>query len=210
MDLENSKERKTLIDKYLNAETSLAEERLLAEFYRTHKAADEESAIARLLLIDPPVETPLEEKLSHMSAPKYIFMSCFPGRKKTILKPDPEIISEKNGRPASVRKIRFAAISTITVSLVAASVIAAIVWLPSRSRSGRETFTPVEIAESLAKLAEIRMGDIESLTARPAGDAIIITSVTKSGETSYYMMTKDAEDGTLHLLSMASEEKEGH
>ena len=51
----NKKHRQKLIARYLEADTTVQEEIMLAEYYRTHKAEADEADVARLILMDYPV-----------------------------------------------------------------------------------------------------------------------------------------------------------
>lgn len=50
----NREYRKILIDKYLNAETNPAQERVLAEWFASHKAEADEESVAKLILAEYP------------------------------------------------------------------------------------------------------------------------------------------------------------
>lgn len=50
----NRETRKSLVERYLNAETDTAEESMLAEWFATHKAEPEELSVARLILAEHP------------------------------------------------------------------------------------------------------------------------------------------------------------
>lgn len=53
--IKNRKHRQKLIARYLEADTTVQEEIMLAEYYRTHKAEADEADVARLILMDYPV-----------------------------------------------------------------------------------------------------------------------------------------------------------
>ena len=53
--IKNKKHRQKLIARYLEADTTVQEEIMLAEYYRTHKAEADEADVARLILMDYPV-----------------------------------------------------------------------------------------------------------------------------------------------------------
>ena len=53
----NREYRKTLIEKYLNAESSLEEERMLAEWFSVHKAESDEESVSKILLAEYPEAT---------------------------------------------------------------------------------------------------------------------------------------------------------
>lgn len=52
--IKDKKHRQKLIARYLEADTTVQEEMMLAEYYRTHKPDADESDIARLILLDYP------------------------------------------------------------------------------------------------------------------------------------------------------------
>ena len=52
--IKDKKQRQKLIARYLEADTTVQEEIMLAEYYQTHKAEDDEADIARLILMDYP------------------------------------------------------------------------------------------------------------------------------------------------------------
>ncbi|MBO4561925.1 MAG: hypothetical protein J5705_08155 [Bacteroidaceae bacterium] len=52
--IKDKKQRQKLIARYLEADTTVQEEIMLAEYYRTHKADADEADIARLILLDYP------------------------------------------------------------------------------------------------------------------------------------------------------------
>ena len=53
--IKDRKYRQKLIARYLEADTTVQEEILLAEYYRTHKAEADEADVATLILMDYPV-----------------------------------------------------------------------------------------------------------------------------------------------------------
>lgn len=60
--IHNKSVRQRLIERYLNAETSLAEERCLQEYFRTNAPDKDEERVAMLLSAMPLPEVPVEEK----------------------------------------------------------------------------------------------------------------------------------------------------
>ena len=53
--IKDRKHRQKLIARYLEADTTVQEEIMLAEYYRTHKPEADEADVARLILMDYPV-----------------------------------------------------------------------------------------------------------------------------------------------------------
>ena len=62
-------------------------------------------------------------------------------------------------------------------------------------------FTPLEIAESLSTIADLGLGDIESVTAVPSGANFLVTVHIKDGSDLTFIMSKDGDTGTLSLAS---------
>ena len=61
--------------------------------------------------------------------------------------------------------------------------------------------TPLEIAESLSTIAELGLGDIESVTAVPSGASFLVTVHLKDGSDLPFIMSKDGDTGALSLAS---------
>ena len=66
--IKDKKQRQKLIARYLEADTTVQEEIMLAEYYRTHRADADEADFARLILLD----YPKAEVLSDMERKKDI------------------------------------------------------------------------------------------------------------------------------------------
>ena len=66
--IKDKKQRQKLIARYLEADTTVQEEIMLAEYYRTHRADADEADFARLILLD----YPKTEVLSDMERKKDI------------------------------------------------------------------------------------------------------------------------------------------
>lgn len=63
------------------------------------------------------------------------------------------------------------------------------------------SLTPLEIAESLRTIADLGLGDIESVTAVPSGANFLVTVHLKDGSNLPFIMSRDGDTGTLSLAS---------
>lgn len=68
-DLDNKEYRKEILKRYLDAETTIAEERALAEYFMHHNPDDEESALAAMIVAENTIgRVGFEENFSSVSA----------------------------------------------------------------------------------------------------------------------------------------------
>jgi len=173
MELNDKKIRKELIHRYMDAETTVAEEQLLAEYYASHCPEPEERVFARLAHATAP--HPMTEDEATSKGGEAEFDKIMMTRTSSGWKP-----------------------WWIITAAAAAVLLAILLWKPS----DEPEFTPLEIAESLTTLSELGISDIESLTARPMRSKIVVTATLKDGETASFIMGRSTEDGTIQLLSM--------
>lgn len=78
-------------------------------------------------------------------------------------------------------------------TMLAAAASAALV-LALRPAGGNEEFGGMEIAEGIEHILELDSGSVESVTARPDGDRVVLTAVMKDGSRCSYVMSR--EEGT--------------
>lgn len=86
---------------------------------------------------------------------------------------------------------------------VAAAAAALALFLLLRPAAQQEVpaFTPLEVAESLSAIANLGLGDIESVTAVPSGANFLVTVHLKDGSDLPFIMSKDGDTGALSLAS---------
>lgn len=180
-DIYNKTVRKHLTDLYLQGETSLAEERLLAGFYRESCVEKDEEAIAGLLAALPLPETSEADKLSD----NYIEFD--------------KILSEAKRK--KTRKRIFFGIGVICS--MAASVALVFLLRPNAvSEDNTCAFSPVEIVENLNTMANIDIFDMESMTAEPIGKEVAVTIRLKNNTTVSYLMSKDLKTGSIRMTAL--------
>ena len=87
-----------------------------------------------------------------------------------------------------------------SAATVAAAALALVLLLRPAAQEP-PAFTPLEIAESLRTVANLGLGDIESVTAVPSGANFLVTVHLKDGSDLPFIMSKDGDTGALSLAS---------
>lgn len=175
MNIEDKDIRRALIEKYLNAETTVSEEIALSQWFAAHPAGPDEAAVAKLIGLDHPSVEALSEEGD-------VEFDRIAGHQPSV----------KSRKP--VRQ----------VILYAAGIAAAALLVLALHTTTHKTpdFTPLEIAEEMNALMSIGMEEIESISAKPSGRNILITANLKDGSSSTFLMSRNPETGGLQLLSM--------
>ena len=158
--------RRALIERYLDAETDVREEALLAEYFAGHQPDEDEASMARMLLAEHPEALLAAGERDFARAARRA-----PGRRPLLW------------------------------SCAAAAAALALFLLLRPTAPPAPAFTPLEIAESLSTIADLGLGDIESVTAVPSGANFLVTVHIKDGSDLTFIMSKDGDTGTLSLAS---------
>lgn len=90
-------------------------------------------------------------------------------------------------------------------SIAAAAAVTLFAILPSTKDTGGKEDCPfgtIEIARNIQELMDLGLYDIESITARPERDRIILVATLSDGTEMTYYMTKDPTDGSTRLTAM--------
>ncbi|MBR4568703.1 MAG: hypothetical protein IKO24_03040 [Bacteroidales bacterium] len=174
--------RGELIARYLEAETDAREEMLLAEYFAEHAPEADEAAVARLVLAERP------EALLAAGELEFDRASAQAARAPQ----EPAAPAAGAARPAR-RLLRWCG--------VAAAAALALFLLLRPAAQEAPALTPLEIAESLSTIAELGLGDIESVTAVPSGASFLVTVHLKDGSDLPFIMSKDGDTGALSLAS---------
>ena len=183
--------RKSLIERYLAAETDVREEMLLAEYFAGNEPDEDEVAVAKMLLAEHP-EALLaagEREFDRLAAEMAGQAGHDDARGGSAAERG---LGGKAARPARRR---------LLWSLAAAAAALALFLLLRPSAREASPFTPLEIAESLSLISSLGLGDIESVTAVPSGANILVTVRLKDGTDLPFIMSKDGDTGTLSLAS---------
>ena len=165
--------RRALIVRYLEAETSPAEERQLREWFATHPADEDEADMALLIGLAAPSASGL-----------------------------PEVEREEEfdaivAAPASQPKLHLW--HKWALGIAAAAAVVTLVLL--LQKHAEKPLDPVVIAENIRQLMYLSPDQIESVTAKPEGFRAILTVHLKDGSTCAYLLTSDEEAGTTSLVA---------
>lgn len=181
-DLADKNSRKALIERYLEAETSPAEEQRLRDWFARHQADADEREIALLVGLAAPCA------------------SCLPELDETEAEFDRLVAAggngSNNGNGRGRRRLRWRA----GIAAAAAAAIALFFFLrPAGSKE--QPISPVAIAEGIRQIMMLSPDEIETVVATPSGSKAILTAYLKDGRTFSYILTYDTDDGTTSLLA---------
>ena len=181
-DLADKNSRKALIERYLEAETTPAEEQRLRDWFARHQAEADEREIALLVGLAAPCA------------------SCLPELDETEAEFDRLVAAGGNGsnkgNGRGRRRLRWRA----GIAAAAAAAIALFFFLrPAGSKE--QPISPVAIAEGIRQIMMLSPDEIETVVATPSGSKAILTAYLKDGRTFSYILTYDTDDGTTSLLA---------
>lgn len=175
MDIKDKDTRMALVARYLEADTTVAEEALLAAYYAANEAEEDERAIAQMIRM----EHANEALLSKEGAEEF-------DRIMSQTKP-------KQSRPIIRRMAWISGAAAIALLLVLN------VQLPQEEVPS-EAFTTVEIAGYVQQLMNVE--DVETVTASPIKECVLVTATLADGTTKMYIMNKDSEEGSTSMLAI--------
>ena len=97
---------------------------------------------------------------------------------------------------------RVKTLSWSAAGLVAAAAVAAMFFLPTFQQPDDATgISSVQIAEGIQHIIDLDLGDVETITAKPAGDKAMLTATLRDGSTYTYIMTCNEDDGSTSILA---------
>lgn len=182
--VEDKQTRMALAQRYMDADTSIHEELMLARYYASHPIVDsDEEQIASLIRIVHS-ETDAMLQLDSSEFDRIVSKHAQPASKSLIL-------------------IRW----SVTA---AAAVLLLLVCLrhtrpavePVQTQDPTLAFSPAQILEGMEMLSKIEVGEIESVLAQPTGSTVLITIKLKSGKESTYLMSTDDGGNSLSFMSL--------
>ena len=165
----NKELRKSLIGKYLNAETDVEQELMLAEWFATHDAGPEEEQVARLIFAEYPE-------------------AGYDGAEREF----DSIIASRKMR---VRVVRWTYVFAACVAVAGGVAL----FFPHRPTCD---FNGLEIAQGIERIMFLDMENVESVTARPKGNNVIITALMTDGSKCSYLMSKDGGTCAVSITAM--------
>lgn len=164
--------RKSLIESYLNAGTNPEQEQMLAEWFATHKADPDEEAASKLLLAEYPEAV--------YDAAEKEFDSIVASQNKTFM---------------SRRIVRWAC----GIAACAAMLTGVGIFLTHRNTC---EFNGLEIAQSIEKIMSLDMENVESISAKPKGNKVILTAVLNDGTRCLYEMSREEGSSAISITAM--------
>ena len=176
MDIKDKDTRMALVAKYLEAETTVAEEALLAAYYTANEAEEDERAIAQMIRIEHANET----LLSKEGAEEF-----------------DRIVSQTKPKQPNPHIRRMAWIGGVAAAIALLLVLN--VALPRKAEPS-PAFTTMEIAGYVQQLMNVE--DIETVTASPVKECVLVTATLADGTTKMYIMNKDSEEGSTSMLAI--------
>ena len=171
--IKDKETRLQLIAKYLEAETTIAEEALLHAYYMENKPEEDERAIARMICL----EHADADLLSDEGTEEF-----------------DRIVSQAKPRKMNIRHLWMGG---------CAAAIALLLMLNLINRPQPESGTPfstVEIAGAIHQLMNV--GDVTSVTASPVKECVLVTAQLADGTTKTYIISKDDEQGSTSMLAI--------
>ena len=93
-----------------------------------------------------------------------------------------------------------------TAGIAATAAIAAIVLLVNLDSGKKVPISPVDIAEGIDQLMNLKPEEISSITAIPKGSRAVLTAKMKDGRECSYIMTIEEGTGDLSLVAINTEE----
>ena len=121
---------------------------------------------------------------------------------RLVLAEHPEALLAAGEREFAARPARSAPRRRLLLwSCAAAAAALALFLLLRPTAQPAPNLTPLEVAESLSAIANLGLGDIESVTAVHSGANFLVTVHLKDGSDLPFIMSKDGDTGALSLAS---------
>ena len=173
--IKDKETRLQLIAKYLEAETTIAEEALLHAYYMENKPEEDEQAFARMICM----EHADADLLSDEGAEEF-----------------DRIVSENQAKPrkATIRNLWIGGWAAAVTLLLVLNIVT------QRKEEPSAAFNTIEIAGCIQQLMTVE--DVTSVTASPVKECVLVTAQLADGTTKMYIMNKDSEEGSTSMLAI--------
>ena len=178
-DINDKDYRTALIARYLEADTTVVEEALLAGYYAANKPDDDETAVAGMIMMEH-ADAPL---LSREGVKEY-----------------ERIINMAPARPGKKKLYRL---------LCSGGIAAAVVLLFFLSYGTREepepyaAFDTIELAEHMQQIMNLNMEDVTSIKASPVQECVLLTATLADGSAKTFVMSKsEEEEGSTSFIAI--------
>ena len=173
INLNDKQKRLALIERYLEADTTVLEERMLAEYYGLHQPVADEEQIATLI------------KHTHPNASDMIDATEFDRITKAR-------------RPVSMI-LKWSSVAAAAIVLLLVCFHVGKTALPEETAS---TMSTAHILEGMEMLSKIQVGEIGSIVAEPKGKEVIITIKLTDGKQKSYSMTCNSDASSISFTAL--------
>lgn len=170
--------RKELIQRYLDAETSAEEELLLAESFRQTPPQNEE-----------------EEKIEAM-------LLCLKDSAASDSSEDDRIAEEEFDRIVSKSGRRKGIIWAVSSAMAAAAVILLFLLLKPAAPQPEDNTDLIEQIQHIHLLSQLSLEDADKCEFRPIEGGYVMTAYFPDGETASYILIAEEDGKTYSLLSL--------
>lgn len=170
--------RKELIQRYLNAETSVEEEIMLAESFRQTPPQNEE-----------------EEKIEAM-------LLCLKDSAASDSSEDDRIAEEEFDRIVSKSGRRKGIIWAVSSAMAAAAVILLFLLLKPAAPQPEDNTDLIEQIQHIHLLSQLSLEDADKCEFRPIEGGYVMTAYFPDGETASYILIAEEDGKTYSLLSL--------
>ena len=170
--------RKELIQRYLNAETSVEEEIMLAESFRQTPPQNEE-----------------EEKIEAM-------LLCLKDSAASDSSEDDRIAEEEFDRIVSKSGRRKGLVWAVSSAMATAAVILLFLLLKPASPQPEDNTDLIQQIQHIHLLSQLSLEDSDKCEFRPIEGGYVMTAYFPDGETSSYILIAEEDGKTYSLLSL--------
>lgn len=170
--------RKELIQRYLNAETSVEEEIMLAESFRQTPPQNEE-----------------EEKIEAM-------LLCLKDSAASDSSEDDRIAEEEFDRIVSKSGRRKGLVWAVSSVMAAAAVILLFLLLKPASPQPEDNTDLIQQIQHIHLLSQLSLEDADKCEFRPIEGGYVMTAYFPDGETASYILIAEEDGKTYSLLSL--------
>lgn len=174
MNLNDKQERLALIERYLEADTTIQEEEMLAEYYASHQPDADEEQIATLI------------RMSHSEADASMLADTA----------DFDRIS-KDRRPVHML-LRWSPVAAAIILMLVCLHIGHNQMQPET----QSAISTMQILEGMEMISKIEVGEIESVKAEPLDSTVVITVKLTNGKERSYSMTCNSDASSLSFTAL--------
>lgn len=181
INLDNKQERLALAARFLDAETTVQEEQMLARYYATHPVESDEKEFAAMLAVSR------SEADSSLLADTSEFDS---------------IVGKPVSKQHTILALTAAAAAVSLMIILPLSLRHKPAQSVMSEQDEQSIISTSQIMEGMEMLSKIEVGEIESIYAQPTGNTVLITLRLKNGKEKTYIMSCDANENSMSFIAL--------